>query len=78
VVACLHAIARKTSAGRNLPVQACAPSHFIGPNPPHPRALLRALVVAKDAASTKTKSRCPGGSVPPALLQRILDFWFQA
>jgi hypothetical protein len=26
----------------------------------------------------KTKGRCPGGSVPPALLQRILDSWFQA
>jgi hypothetical protein len=35
-------------------------------------------VPVSHAASTKTKSRCPGGSVPPALLQRILDFWFQA
>jgi len=27
----LHAIARKTSTGRKLPVQACAPSHFSDP-----------------------------------------------
>jgi hypothetical protein len=33
---------------------------------------------ARNAVSTKTKSRCLGASVPPALLQRILDFWFQA